>query len=91
MAILLSVLMPPMIQYRGHISERERIANMTVINDAIRQCYALEGRWPPVSGETGLDYLRDNYQIILKPYTYDYSYEIVNGAPVLSVERREKR
>ena len=89
MAVLFSVLIPPMLEYRVSVSERERLANQSAINDVIRQCYALEGRYPPAVGETGLDYLRDNYQIVMKPHIYDYSYAVVNGSPVLSVEARE--
>ena len=91
MAILFTILIPPMIGYRETVLERERQANIAAINDAIRQSYALEGRFPPVVGETGLDYLRDNYMVILKPHLYDYSYTIVNGRPVLTVEARGAR
>jgi len=87
-AIIFSLAIPPMLDYRESMSERERIANQSAINDAIRQCYALEGRYPPATGETGLDYLRENYQVVIKPLIYDYSYSIVNGLPVLSVEIR---
>ena len=90
MAVLFSVLIPPMLNYRASVSERERLANESAINDAIRQCYALEGRYPPAIGETGLDYLLDNYQIILKPQIYEYSYMIVSGSPMLSVEAKVK-
>ena len=90
MAILLSVLIPPMMEYRVSVAERERLANLNAINDAIRQCYALEGRYPPAVGDTGLDYLRDNYNIIIKPDIYDYSYVYDGGIPALSVEPRSK-
>jgi len=89
MAVLFSVLIPPMMEYRETVFERERLANVAAINDAIRQCYALEGRYPPATGDTGLDYLRENYQVILKPHIYDYFYELVDGAPVLSVDVRK--
>ena len=91
MAILFSVVIPPMLDYRASVAERERLANYSAINDAIRQCYALEGRYPPAVGETGLDYLSANYQIIIKPQIYDYSYEIIDGSPVLKVEARDAR
>jgi len=91
MAILLSVLTPRLMEYRESLVERERVANRDAIGDAIRQCYALEGRYPPATGETGLDYLRDNYQIIIKDDTYEYSYRIDGGVPLLSVEARVKR
>ena len=88
MALLMTALIPPVLEYRVTVNERERAANESAINDAIRQCYALEGRYPPVAGETGLDYLRENYQIVLKTHLYDYSYDIIYGNPVLSVEMR---
>lgn len=90
MAILFSVVIPPMVEYRETVSERERLANMSAINDAIRQCYALEGRYPPATGETGLDYLRENYQISFKPNAYDYTYDIIDGSPFLTVEARAR-
>ncbi|MDR1440082.1 MAG: type II secretion system GspH family protein [Clostridiales bacterium] len=87
MALLLSAFIPPLMGYRQETAERERLANADAIGKAIRQCYALEGRYPPATGETGLDYLRDNYGVIVKPETYRYSYAIVDGAPQLAVER----
>ena len=90
-AVLFIVLIPPMLEYRDTLNERDRLANEAAINDAIRQCYALEGRYPPAVGDTGLEYLRENYQIVLKPETYDYSYEIIGGNPVLNVDLREKQ
>ena len=89
-AVLFSVLLPPVLEYRESVYERERSANQAAINDAIRQCYALEGRYPPVAGVTGLDYLSENYMIALKPDVYDYSYTLVNGVPVLSVTAKER-
>ena len=90
MAVLFAVVIPPMLRYRQTVYERERQANESAIGDAIRQCYALEGRYPPVIGDSGLDYLRENYQIVYKPNNYDYKYSIVNGRPALSVEARAK-
>ena len=90
MAVLFSVLIPPVLEYRAKTAERERGANYAAISDAIRQCYALEGRYPPAVGETGLDYLRENYHVVLKPADYEYSYRIVDGQPQLSVERLDK-
>ena len=90
-AVLFSVLLPPVLKYQESVYERERLANQSAINDAIRQCYALEGRYPPAVGDTGLDYLRDNYMIVLRPDVYDYTYALVNGVPVLSVVARERR
>ncbi|MDR1059663.1 MAG: type II secretion system GspH family protein [Clostridiales bacterium] len=86
MALLMSLFIPPLMGYRQETLERERQANADAIGKAIRQCYALEGRYPPVAGETGLDYLRDNYGVIIKPDAYSYSYAIVDGEPRLAVE-----
>ena len=87
-AVIFSVAVPPMMEYRATVYEREKLANESAINDAIRQCYALEGRYPPATGETGLDYLREHYQIIVKTNVYDYEYRIENGNPVLTIEHR---
>jgi prepilin-type N-terminal cleavage/methylation domain-containing protein len=86
MSLLLSIFVPSLMGYRRDSLERERQANADAISKAIRQCYALEGRYPPVAGETGLDYLRDNYGVIIKPSAYRYSYELVDGEPRLAVE-----
>jgi len=90
MAMLFSVIIPPVMEYREKTFERERAANQQAIDDAIRQCYALEGRYPPVRGDTGLDYLQEHYRIIVKPNLYEYSYAIIDGNPVLTVELRER-
>jgi prepilin-type N-terminal cleavage/methylation domain-containing protein len=88
MVILLSILMPMLADYRLDVIERERLANEDAINKAIRQCYALEGRYPPAEGDGGLGYLSARYGIMLKPDLYEYSYMIVDGRPQLSVARR---
>jgi prepilin-type N-terminal cleavage/methylation domain-containing protein len=89
MAILMAALVRPLVDYRARVAERERAANEDAIAKAIRQCYALEGRYPPPEGETGLDYLQQEYGVVVKPDTYRYSYEIVDGAPRLTVEAIE--
>ena len=90
MGVLLSVLVPPLIQYRMEAVEKERHANEDALNKAIRQCYALEGRYPPAMGETGLDYLTEHYGVVVKPDLYRYHYEVLNGAPRLSVEHLQE-
>ena len=87
MAILLGVIVPKLADYRLDAVEKERQANEDAINKAIRQCYALEGRYPPAEGETGLGYLAERYGVMLKPREYRYSYEIADGRPRLIVER----
>ena len=90
MVILFAILIPPLLNYSAELAEVERAANEEAIRKAIRQCYALEGRYPPVEGLNGLDYLEKNYQIILKQENYQYHYEILDGEPELTVEKRQK-
>jgi len=89
MALIVSFLVPALTDYRQRIVEVERTVSEDTINKAIRQCYALEGRYPPVSGETGLDYLKDFYGVMLKPQDFVYDYRIVDGVPYLTVTIRE--
>jgi len=89
MAVLMAILIQPLVGYRQELEDQERVANEEAIEKAIRQCYALEGRYPPVTGETGLDYLAAEYGVILKTGSYDYSYKLVDGEPVLSVTERQ--
>ena len=91
MGILLSVLIPPLMNYRLEVVEKERQANEDALNKAIRQCYALEGRYPPAVGETGLDYLTENYGVVVKPNVYRYEYRIVDGSPRLQIEMISQR
>ena len=86
MALIISAIIPSFTNYRQRIQEVERATNEDVIRKALRQCYALEGRYPPVQGDTGLDYLAVNYGIILKPDVYKYEYSIVEGVPNLKIE-----
>ena len=88
MALIAVSIAPALSDYRLRYLENERAANEGAISNAIRQCYALEGRYPPVLGDTGLDYVSDNYGIILKPQEYIYEYRIVDGVPHLTVEIR---
>ncbi|MBN2851614.1 MAG: hypothetical protein JXQ23_02625 [Clostridia bacterium] len=52
------------------------------IKQAIVQCYALEGSYPP-----DLEYLKENYGIIINTDKYIYHYEIFasNIMPILKV------
>ena len=90
MALIILSIMPSLSTYRLRYLEKERVANESAINNAIRQCYALEGRYPPVLGDTGLEYVSVNYGIILKPDDYVYEYRIVNGMPYVRVDLRDK-
>ena len=87
-ALIFVAIIPMVSDYWERNQELERVANEDAINTAIRQCYTLEGRYPPVEGETGLSYLEKNYGVILKPRNYIYEYFILDGAPYLTVEIR---
>jgi hypothetical protein len=66
---------------------RSREAGRTVAREAIEravmQCYALEGAYPP-----NLDYLSQNYGLILDESRYVYLYEVVAGNihPIIGVQ-----
>jgi hypothetical protein len=70
-----------------HLGDRSRDAGRRVALDAIEravsQCYALEGAYPP-----DLQYLVDNYGLILDERHYVYLYEIVAGNihPIVGVQ-----
>jgi hypothetical protein len=74
-------------QSLGRLDERSREAGRQVALDAIErsvmQCYALEGAYPP-----DLDYLRQNYGLILDEKQYVYLYEVVAGNihPIIGVQ-----
>ncbi|MGI6298810.1 MAG: hypothetical protein ACOX1T_06430 [Saccharofermentanales bacterium] len=55
------------------------------IDRAARQCYALEGAYPP-----DLDYLEANYGLIIDRDNYDYYYEVVgaNIRPIIEVQSK---
>jgi hypothetical protein len=69
------------------LGNTSRDAGRRVALDAIRravtQCYALEGAYPP-----DLQYLVDNYGLILDEQHYVYLYEIVAGniQPIVGVQ-----
>ncbi len=52
------------------------------IDRAARQCYALEGAYPPT-----LEYLEDNYGLVLDHDRYHYLYEVIgsNIHPIIEV------
>ena len=55
------------------------------IDRAARQCYALEGAYPPA-----LEYLEANYGLIIDRENYDYYYEVVgaNIRPIIEVQSK---
>jgi hypothetical protein len=69
------------------LSDSSRDAGRRVALDAIEravsQCYALEGAYPP-----DLQYLVDNYGLILDEQSFVYLYEIVAGNihPIVGVQ-----
>jgi competence protein ComGC len=66
-------------------SEDRSAAIEKVIMKAAVQCYALEGSYPP-----SVDYLKDNYGIILDESQYFYFYDTngANIAPTIQVIKR---
>jgi hypothetical protein len=71
----------------SQLGSRSREAGRQVARDAIEravmQCYALEGAYPP-----DLDYLQQNYGLILDEQHYVYLYEVVAGNihPIIGVQ-----
>lgn len=65
-------------------------AALEVARQAVRRsvmtCYSLEGAYPP-----NLEYLSQNYGLILEPERYSYLYEVVgdNVFPVIDIQRLE--
>lgn len=55
------------------------------IDRAARQCYALEGAYPP-----GLEYLESHYGLVLDRENYHYYYEVVgaNIRPIIEVQTK---
>lgn len=55
------------------------------IDRAARQCYALEGAYPP-----DLKYLEDHYGLVLDEEHYHYYYEVVgaNIRPIIEVQAK---
>lgn len=66
-------------------SEDRSKAIETVLLQAAVQCYALEGSYPD-----SLDYLKENYGIILDESQYYYFYDVqgANMAPKIAVIKR---
>jgi hypothetical protein len=71
--------------HRSSVASGLKVAR-SAVERAVMQCYALEGAYPP-----DLDYLQENYGLILDRGQYDYLYEIVAGNihPVIQVQRLE--
>jgi len=69
------------------LSRQSREAGLQVASDALEravmQCYALEGAYPP-----SLQYLSDNYGLIVDQNKYVYLYEPVAGNihPIIGVQ-----
>ncbi|NLM77828.1 MAG: hypothetical protein GX173_07045 [Ruminococcaceae bacterium] len=63
---------------------REKVSE--AINQAVMQCYALEGAYPP-----GLVYLQENYGLILDDSRFAFYYEVVgdNIYPIVDVQLLE--
>ena len=69
------------------LNQKSREAGLRVaaqaMDRAVRQCYALEGAYPP-----DLQYLADNYGLLLHEDRYVYLYEAVGGniPPIIKVQ-----
>lgn len=67
------------------IASFERVNSVEeAIRKAAVQCYAIEGSYPP------LDYLVENYGLIINESAYYYHYEIIasNIMPVIAVYKK---
>ncbi len=64
-----------MLPRMAEVADRGRQDQCAIIEDvvskAVLQCYALEGSYPP-----NLEYLRDNYGLMLDRRNFDYHYEV---------------
>ncbi len=58
----------------------------SAVERSVMHCYALEGAYPP-----DLDYLEQNYGLIVDRNQYSYLYEVVgeNIHPIIDVQRLE--
>lgn len=74
----------------GQIDERSRQAGLETARDAIertvRQCYALEGTYPP-----SLAYLEEHYGLTVSRERYTVYYEVVAGnlPPIIDIRLAE--
>jgi hypothetical protein len=66
-------------------SERQVERSAELIDKALFQCYALEGSYPP-----GLDYLEQNYGVLLYKDQFSYYYETIgsNIKPIVYIVPR---
>lgn len=87
-SILVSVLILVMVSVSlARISRESREAGLRVAGEALEravmQCYALEGAYPP-----DLQYLIDNYGLVIDTRKYVYLYEPVAGNihPIIRVQ-----
>ncbi|MDR1272000.1 MAG: hypothetical protein LBK04_03275 [Clostridiales Family XIII bacterium] len=74
----------------GHFEESRDEQHRQIVEDAIVraavQCYAIESRYPP-----GLEYLVDNYGIVLDEDKYIYHYRATGGNLLPEVNVFEKK
>ena len=68
--VLVAVMAAPLFQAGQKSMESETEQLRTIIDKAIIQCYALEGSYPP-----DLQYLVDNYGLLLNEKKYVFVYE----------------
>jgi hypothetical protein len=67
------------------LRSRQTATVQKAVTAAVNECYALEGTYPP-----DLEYLHDNYGLVLdtQHYIYDYSVFASNIAPTIHVLNR---
>lgn len=84
-AFLAVYLMFSMSKYNERTNERQTREIVRVIQKAAIQCYALEGSYPP-----DMEYIADNYGVILDEVRYIYHYEVYgsNIMPDIQVFQR---
>lgn len=70
-----------------NIGQQSRTAGLAVAEQALEksvmQCYALEGAYPP-----NLEYLEQNYGLIIDRQKYVYQYDVVAGNihPIIGIQ-----
>ena len=67
------------------VDEQQAQTLERAIERAVVTCYALEGQYPPT-----LDYIRDNYGVVIDQERYDVFYDVFaqNVMPSVTVARR---
>jgi len=67
-----------MVKFSDDTEETQTASIVEIIQKAAVQCYALEGEYPP-----NVEYLRDNYGVILDTERYYYYYDTAFGSSIM--------